>query len=179
MARIVPYIVSLSQHLLTLEAQPARYRPDRCPCCGLGGRIWSHGVYYRKANRHREPGVVSLIPIPRFFCGGCRRTCSRLPECLPPRRWYPWLVQQILLCCPLTGGFLNKAAALIGVDRHTGRRWWNGLQDRTAVFALHLKERFADLGRQADFQDFWSGCLACLPLSGAMAILDQVGVLVP
>lgn len=155
MSRIVPQILSLSQHLISLAKDPRRYRPDRCPSCGLAGSLWGHGVYGRKANRQREPGVSALLPIPRFYCKGCKRTCSRLPECLPPRRWYQWSIQQMLLCCLLAGCSIRYASSLIGVGRSTGRRWWNWLKGQSDRFAFYLKDRFPNLGRTSDLRDFW------------------------
>ena len=179
MSRIIPQIVTLSQHLLTLEQEPDRYRPFRCPFCGLAGKIHAHGFYRRKANRHREPGVPAEIPIPRFFCAECKKTCSRLPECLPPRRWYQWVVQQALLTARLMGESLRKAAGRITVARQTGRRWWGWLQAKSDQFAFYLKDRFPDLGRTVDLSDFWGRFLADHSLSSAMVMIDQQGVIVP
>ena len=128
MSRIVPQIVTLSQHLQTLKFEPFRYRPLCCPFCGLAGKLHSYGVYFRKANRQREPDVPSFVPIPRFLCASCKRSCSRLPECLPPRRWYPWVIQQTLLTALLMGDSIQKVAHLVDVARQTGRRWWAWLK---------------------------------------------------
>jgi hypothetical protein len=179
MLRIVPAIASLSQHLETLQQTPEVYRPAACPHCGLGG-LWCHGCYERKADRPAS-GSDSLnpIPIPRFWCRGCRHTCSRLPECLAPRRWYGWAVQQVVLLGVLAGGSLHQAAVQGGVDRHTVRRWWAWLQDRSATFGFGLRARFAELGRAVEVSGFWRGCWAVMPLSRAMAWLDQDGVAVP
>ena len=179
MSRIVPQIVTLSQHLQTLKFEPFRYRPLCCPFCGLAGKLHSHGVYFRKANRQREPDVPSFVPIPRFLCASCKRSCSRLPECLPPRRWYPWVIQHALLTVLLMGDSLRKAARLVDVARQTGRRWWAWLKARSDLFAFHLKDRFPDWGRMADFSGFWLHGLFDEPLSSMMAFLDQEGVIVP
>jgi hypothetical protein len=66
---------------------PEAYRPDSCPHCRLAG-LWCHGCYYRKADR--SAGVESHNPVAvlRFLCRSCLRTCSRLPLCIAPRRWY-------------------------------------------------------------------------------------------
>lgn len=179
MSRIVPQIITLSQHLQTLKFEPERYRPPRCPSCGLAGRIHAHGVYFRKPNRQREPEVPAFVPIPRFLCAGCKRSCSRLPECLPPRRWYQWLIQQTLLTVLLLGDSLRKASSLVDVARQTGRRWWTWLKAQSDLFAFHLKDRFPDLGRTADLPGFWLCGLSDHPLSSMMAFLDQEGVIVP
>lgn len=179
MSRIVPQILTLSQHIHSLKFEPDRYRPSCCPSCGLAGKIHGHGVYFRKANRSRDPDVPSLVPIPRFLCAGCKRSCSRLPECLPPRRWYQWVIQQALLTVLLLGDSLRKAASLTDVARQTGRRWWNWLKDRSNLFALYLKDRFPDWGRMPDLSGFWLRGLSHHPLSSMMTFLDQEGVIVP
>jgi len=90
MRRIVVGITSLEQHLQTLRQNPEVYRPQSCPDCGFG-RLWVHGSYGRKADRI---GVgesnLNPIPIPRYRCADCKGTCSRVPECIAPRRWYSW-----------------------------------------------------------------------------------------
>ena len=179
MQRIVPSILSLQQHRDSLERQPVIYRPVACPHCGLA-RLWGHGCYERKADRRPRPfGSMNPIPVPRFFCQGCRQTCSRLPECIAPRRWYGWAVQQVVLLCVLGGGSLHQAAVRGGVDRHTVRRWGTWLRGRSEAFGFLLRARFAELGRAVDFTEFWQGCLRAMPLSRAMAWLDREGLAIP
>ena len=179
MQRIVPAILSLPQHREFLEHEPVIYRPAACPHCGLA-KPWSHGFYARKADR-QPTSSESMNPvfIPRFYCQGCRQTCSRLPECVAPRRWYGWAVQQGVLLWLLAGGSVHQAADRGGVDRHTVRRWWGWLKERSEMFGFWLRSRFPDLGRSADFAGFWQACLASMPLSQAMAWLDLEGVAVP
>ena len=93
MHRIVAGITTLEQHLEVLSSQPETYRPRCCPHCGLK-ILWQHGRYSRKADRRITRPLLDPVPICRYRCAGCRRTCSRLPECIAPRRWYHWLVQQ-------------------------------------------------------------------------------------
>lgn len=179
MQRIVPAILSLPQHRDSLERQPVIYRPSACPHCGLAS-LWGHGCYVRKADRRPEPsGSLNSVFIPRFFCQGCRQTCSRLPECIAPRRWYGWAVQQVVLLWLLGGGSLHQAANQGGVDRHTVRRWWVWLRDRSETFGFWLRSRFPELGRAVDFAGFWRGCLSLMSLSRAMVWLDQAEVVVP
>jgi DNA-directed RNA polymerase subunit N (RpoN/RPB10) len=90
MKRIMPEIDSLEQHQKKLRDEPDAYRPERCPHCGKAG-VHCHGHYER--NAPRGEGVALLLEtllIPRFYCPTCRRTCSRLPGCLSPRRQYCW-----------------------------------------------------------------------------------------
>ena len=179
MLRIVPAIASLQQHLDTLDRRPELYRPPRCPHCGLNV-LWGHGCYERKADRDRSSdGVLNPIPIPRFFCQGCRHTCSRLPECIAPRRWYGWVVQQLALQLLLVGCSLQRCSAWVGLDRRTVRRWWQWLKTRSDEFAFVLRSRLAALGRAVDFRSFWCQCLERLTLGEAMGWLDRNGVVVP
>ena len=123
MPRIVPAITTLLQHLHMLSNSPEVYRPSACPHCGLGG-LWSHGCYERKADRGpHSSGTLNPIPIPRYFCRGCGRTCSRLPQCIAPRRWYGWAVQQLVLQLLLAGCSLHRCACWMGLDRRTAGHW--------------------------------------------------------
>ena len=179
MHRIVPAITSLQQHLDTLEGEPVVYRPAVCPHCGLAG-LWGHGCYERKADRGPfAAGALNPIPIPRYFCQGCGQTCSRLPECIAPRRWYGWTIQQLVLQLLLVGCSAHRCAGWMGLDRRTIGRWWGWLRERSEVFAMLLKARFPELGRTVDFCGFWQGCWQTMSLSQAMAWLDHERLAVP
>ncbi len=103
MSRIVASVSTLEQHVDGVKQTPQIYRPRSCPHCGVKS-VWQHGCYTRKADR-RAGGEGSLNPVPilRYRCSGCRRTCSRLPRCIAPRRWYDWSVQQGALDAVLQG----------------------------------------------------------------------------
>src|ERR1035438_8298544 len=117
MYRIVSGITSLPQHIETLHSTPEVYRPAKCPHCGLAG-LWRHGYYSRKSNRNSpNEKSHSLIEIPRYLCPACCHTCSRLPSCVPPRRWYNWLFQQQVLQCLLIVYSLHGCAAKFCIDR--------------------------------------------------------------
>jgi len=169
----------LQEHLETMEHSPERYRPERCPQCGMA-RLWRHGSYLRKADRRRQSDF-NPVPIPRFKCRDreCGGTCSRLPECIAPRRWYSWLVQQWVLQWLQGGGSVRAGAFWSGVARRTVRRWRDWLGACGDRFALFLRSRFPELGRAGDGAAFWQGCLERMPLSLAMAWLDHDGVRVP
>ena len=89
MHRIVASITTLEQHLDAVRTNADAYRPDACPHCGVGG-LWGHGCYYRKGERCTGGATRELVPVLRFLCRGCIRTCSRLPLFICPRRWYCW-----------------------------------------------------------------------------------------
>lgn len=179
MPRILPEIATLTQHLDTFYSDPERYRPDACPCCNLA-RPWAHGFYTRKADRPPSgQGQLNPIPIPRFLCPHCRRTCSRLPECIPPRRWYLWVVQQAVLCRALSEWSIRLIHQTSGPARSTIRRWRDWLEARGMTFAFHLKSHFPQLGRFEEGTAFWQAVFERPGLAGAMAVLDRLGEIVP
>ena len=185
MFRIVPGLLSLEQHLAALFRDPERYRPPACATCGLA-RPWAHGCYTRKSDRppHGD-GRRNPIPILRYRCRNpaCRVTCSRLPACIPPRRWYLWVVQQAVLLAVLSGTSLSAAARhfapLRGPARSTLGRWQSWLKDADPGWAFHLKARFPELARCGDGTAFWTGTLEQLGLIQAMTTLDGLGECVP
>jgi transposase-like protein len=172
MHRIVASVTRLAQHLTLLVVDPERFRPAACPHCGIA-RPCRHGYYYRKAVHGRAPdSACARVPIPRFRCAGCKRTCSRLPACIAPRRWYDWLMQQVMLLRLSTGEPLAAACAYGKIDRHTVRRWRDWLGLRGEIFAFSLRSRFPEWGRVADTPAFWCRCLAERSLQELMAWLD-------
>ena len=172
MERIVAGIHTIEQHLEAIKETPEAYRPPRCPHCGLK-ILWQHGHYERKADR--RPGQFSLNPvlICRYCCSGCRRTCSRLPACIAPRRWYNWSVQQGVLEQRLNERPGHHGAHGNRPDRRTAARWWDWLQKNSLLFEFHLRARCAELGRAVDFAAFWSRLFASMGLVQAMTLLDQ------
>ena len=183
MHRIVAGIPTLKHHCDTLARDPERYRPTQCPYCGLG-HPWAHGHYTRKADRTTS-GQENPVPISRFFCPGCGHTCSRLPSCIAPRRWYGWALQQtvlLLLWIGLSLYAVSGLPTLLGTTppcRSTCRRWGRWLQDRAADFGFHLRSAFPDWGRVLGWPDFWVAALRQQSLSAIMTWLDHHEVSVP
>lgn len=177
MRRIVRAFLTLEQHRRAVISTPQSYRPSHCPHCGFGG-LWGHGFYGRKAD-HSSGARLNPVPVARFCCQSCGRTCSRLPLCICPRRWYAWALQQLVLSLMLFGLSLRCTAQVTGLSRHTVRRWWRWLRESTPVFAFLLRSRFPELGRTTDMMLFWRACLARMPLCKAMAELDHDGLTVP
>ena len=173
MRRIVASIACLEQHVEAVHETPGLYRPPCCPHCGIKV-VWQHGFYYRKADR-RTQSKESLNPVPirRYCCSVCRLTCSRLPLCIAPRRWYDWAVQQSVLIQLLNGFSRRECARGAAPSRHTVARWWHWLQERTAHFEFHLRARDPELGRVAGFAAVWAKVFESLGLARAMAILNQ------
>ncbi len=183
MHRIVAGIPTLKHHCDTLARDPERYRPTQCPHCGLG-HPWHHGHYTRKADRTTS-GQENPVPIPRFFCPGCGHTCSRLPSCVAPRRWYGWALQQMVLLLLWIGLSLYAVSGLPSLFdtpppcRSTCRRWGRWLQERAADFGFHLRSAFPDWGRVLGWPDFWVAGLRQQSLSAIMTWLDHHAVSVP
>jgi transposase-like protein len=173
MHRIVFAFPTLQQHLRAVRSTPQSYRPDACGHCG-SACLWCHGCYHRKADRN-DDGSLNPVPVLRFRCSTCRRTCSRLPLCICPRRWYGWALQQQVLLLLLIGASLRRAAAVLGLSYYTVRRWWRWLQTHGVTFAFHLRSRFSGLGRATDTRAFWLACFERMPLCEAMAWLDHDG----
>jgi len=173
MRRIVAGITSLEQHLQEVEHRPETYRPPCCPDCGLKP-VWCHGRYSRKADLcHRGAANLNPVPILRYRCRDCGRTCSRLPECIAPRRWYTWLLQEIRLRRLLAAPPPDLPEPWPIPARRTVQRWWHWLQEQTDVFRFTLTSRFPELGRTADGPSFWRQVFDTLGLSRAMAWCDQ------
>ena len=179
MAIIVPGINSLAQHLQCLQSEPEVYRPARCPHCAKAG-LWCHGSYERQADRQgRGEANLNPVAIPRFFCPHCHRSCSCLPHCLPPRRWYLWCVQQQALTPLLCGGSIHQASRASGCYRSTVRRWWRWLEAQSAHYSSVLRARFSELGRASNQGAFWHRCWQQMGLADAMYWLHQAGVSIP
>ena len=173
MHRIVSGITSLEHHFQAVAATPAMYRPAACPHCG-SGVLWGHGCYYRKADRGRDSGPSrNPVPVLRYCCSGCSRTCSRLPLCIAPRRWYDWAVQQQVLLFLLNGCSLHLCSRCLCLDRRTVRRWRDWLQSCSETFMFFLRSRFPEWGRSVDQPSFWRQVLDDMPLAEVMAWLDR------
>ena len=179
MRYILPGIKTLAQHIQQLITDPNHYRPKQCATCGKSG-LWCHGTYGLKADRE-NPSTHSLNPIliPRFYCPSCYRTCSVLPECIPPRRWYLWAIQQATLLAVFLGKSIYHSAREHLPSRFTVSRWFNRLVEQFHHHRFHLSAHLAQLGYTDSFEAFWQACFQKLNLSGAMCLLNQAGVVVP
>jgi hypothetical protein len=177
--RIVPLIFSLEYHQKMMASAPQAYRPSRCPKCGLAG-LWGHGSFERKPDR--DEGALNPIEVPRYLCGkkdGCGTTCSTLPSCVPPRRWYPWKAQQLVLVMLLEGASIRGCAARCDRARRTVGRWWRWLREQHERFSFHLLSLRSEWGRFDRWERFWQRALEDRSLDALMASLDQAGVAVP
>jgi len=178
MTCILPEIDSLEQHLSHLDNNRQAYCPEYCPHCGFG-TLHIHGNYYRKADKEGSNGVyLDPIPIPRFLCVGCGATCSCLPSCIPPYRWYLWAAQQTILLCLLRGMPVAEIERQHFPSRHTIRRWSHWINERFAIYKFCLCSHISALGFCPTLCDFWLTYLQHGSLDNAMVLLHRAGELV-
>jgi transposase-like protein len=181
MSLILSGILTLLQHIDSFPKQPELYRPQRCPYCS-NAIVWNHGCYTRKPGRGSiENDALNPVPIPRYYCPDCHKTCSMLPECIPPRSWYLWQVRQIVFMSLMTGTSARQTAKSNGsqVSEWTVHRWWRRFKECFSLYSFHLQAHFPWLGRHVEFTDFWSNWLKIYPLSTAMRIINGEGEVVP
>ncbi len=179
MACIVAGILSIAQHLKTLQENSEYYRVSYCPCCGKAG-LWRHGTRYRKADRENvKESTLNPVPILRFYCPACHHTCSVLPECIPPRRWYLWTIQWLAMLLIFSEESIYTISQKIIPSRWTISRWYQRLKDQFDIHAASLKSIWSWLGYKTCLHEFWQALTEKLNFSTAMLFLNQHGVIVP
>ncbi|MCP4996577.1 MAG: hypothetical protein GY934_22805 [Gammaproteobacteria bacterium] len=179
MNRIVPDIDTLEQHIHEINHNSERYRPQWCPTCGFGG-LWVHGSYDRYPDRGLESsGRLNPVPIPRYRCDQCGVTCSRLPSCIAPRRWYIWKVQQQVLLAVLLGESIRSVSRRFMPGRHTIRRWLTWLYCHDQSYRFSLASDFPWLERMPEWSSYWYSAMTTVSLDNLMTCLDNQGVTVP
>ena len=181
MNRILASITTLAQHIDALDTNSSVYRPLCCGHCGLA-KLWSHGCYFRKTDRNSlnsdkpvwpaKSDRPESVPILRYLCPGCKHTCSRLPACIAPRRWYDWVTQALVLLMLLTGSSTRQCSACTPAARSTVRRWRQWLEQRGQELSFWLCSRFPDLGRHPDQPSLWCDVMRHMTLMQAMACCD-------
>jgi transposase-like protein len=179
MQGILAGINSLIQYKYTQEYTPERVRPECCACCGRL-KPWYHAFYERKSDRENPPDKsMNPIIIQRYYCPGCKKTFSVLPECIPPRRWYLWDVQQTILLLSI----LSKSAYAIAKESapsyKTIRRWLACFQEQFLLHKDTLATYFNELSRTSGISEFWQFCLNKMTLGAAMRLCHVSGVAIP
>lgn len=172
--QIISNILSLEQYITGLSQAPHEFKPKDCPYCHKKN-LWSHGRYHRKADRRACP-TLNPIPILRFFCHYCRRTCSLLPECIAPRRWYLWKEQEDCLKARFNGFSIQSIARRFLPSRQTIRRWLHWAFDWFEEFRMELQSRFPSLGYESEALEWWKKLLEKISLSTTMRILRNIGI---
>jgi len=177
---IVPGITTLMQYIIEQQLEATSiFVCVKCPHCG-STQLWKHGYYHRKADRYNcADQLLNPILIQRFICRNCKKTCSALPECIPPRRWYLWEIQQSVLLLILAGKTIYAIAKDSILSRHTVSRWISRFKEQFALHKFTLSQHFVDLGRTINFTDFWQNCLRNISLAQAMRICHVTGVNIP
>lgn len=178
---VIHGIHGIKQHQVCFVQEPERYRPARCPHCELKGTLWRHGSYTRKSDRE-NPADKTLNPvkIQRYFCKACKKTCSALPECICPRRWYIWAIQQVVLEKYLAGQSIYRLSESVLPSRRTISRWKKALELSLEVHRPVLCSRVSQLGRYTEVKSFWQACLQYYSrLSTCFYQLHAAGVNIP
>ena len=181
MACIVAGILLLTQHENVLKNNPEKYWVKICPHpdCGKIG-LWRHGFRYRKSDRENDgKSTLNPVSILRLYCPTCNRTCSVLPECIPPLRWYLWIIQQKGLELYLAGLSVNKISEQIKPSRWTISRWIKRLKDQFKIHEFNLKGKWSWLGYKTTFHEFWAALLNKIHLSRIMLFLNNKNIFVP
>lgn len=171
MTLIIADILSLTQYLLINLFSHSL----NCPYCGLD-KLWCNGTYPRKSDRE---GKLNPIIIQRRYCCGCHKTFSVLPECIPPRRWHLWSMQQAAWLMVLSGHSIRSISTLLKPSRRTIARWRDWFIDKLTVHRDTLCNLFSELGRAVGLEGFWKTCLEQIPLSKAMRLCHESGVIIP
>jgi hypothetical protein len=167
------------QHEKSLQNHLEIYHLGCCPYCGKTG-LWRHGFRYRKSDRENyKKSTLNPIPILRLYCRQCKRTCSVLPECIPPLRWYLWVIQEVIIKLRFSGISYNKISQHVIPSRWTISRWINRLIEKFKTHAFHLKSKWSWLGYKTKVDEFWLALLDKSSLSQAMFFLNSQTIFVP
>lgn len=177
MFHIIPNILTLVQakyHLLEEKV-------DKCEHCNKLNP-WKHGMRTRKSDRE-SPSAESLNPIniQRYYCTGCKKTFSSIPECISPRRWYSWIAQQVVLRLIILGKSHYAIAKQCKPSYKTIKRWFARADDQRKCHkdALGTFEKYTSLNRTSGFNDFWGKCLSIMTLGAAMRLCHETGIIIP
>ena len=155
------------------------FRPDCCPYC-QSCHLHFHGGYPRKPDRgFNSVDNHNPVKIFRFRCSDCKRTCSVLPECIPPARWYMWQIQQAAIFAYLTEQSLRAIAKTMMPSRQTIKRWWLRLKEQYTTHRSVLVTYLSALGRTTTINEFWQCWLNEVYLSTAMRLLHGDGFTIP
>ncbi|MEI8125778.1 MAG: DUF6431 domain-containing protein [Parachlamydiaceae bacterium] len=179
MLHILPRILSLCQYQYEIDQKPEQNRPPKCVYCGKA-HPRRHAKYQRKAERDSaSSGARSLVFIQRYYCAACGRTTSALPECIPPRRWYLWEIQQYALVLSMLGKSAYAIAKEIIPSHHTISRWMARFKKQFILHKDTLCVSFTELGRTCGLAEFWQACLEKITLGAAMRLCHVAGVFIP
>jgi hypothetical protein len=190
---ILPDFLTLDDYyiyieLLLFEEAKAREMDRKCPTCRILNALHIHGSYDRYPDRPVVAGKKSLNPIKilRFICkyAECKKTCSFLPECIPPRRWYIWKLQQSVIQRYFHGCSWKDISVKTDIPISTCKRWCKWLVAKHNDYAFILKNvagnlKDALLDCANDFKQLWRVCFTHISLDRAMLLCHKSGVATP
>lgn len=176
MRPIIADILELPQYLELIKNDRSQLRPKTCPYCPHHF-VHFHGCFPRKPDRTNSQ--LNPIPIFRFRCPECRRTCSVLPECISSRRWYMWLDQEVAIKDVAKDESFRKSARQSLPSRQSIARWWYRLVEQFEEHHQHFRVCYAELGKIITCKDFWVTLLKKISLSKAMLSLIQAKMAIP
>lgn len=180
MFSILAGILSLIQYKTEAESGLTEaIRLERCECCGRANP-WRHGSYPRESDRINCSSLtLNPVFIQRFYCPECGKTCSALPECIPPRRWYLWETQQEAILLFLLGNSARHVEQQVKPSRHTIKRWIAWIVTQFKVYKDALCTHFSCVGLFTEPVSFWKHVFEKLSLRTAMRLCHISGVAIP
>ncbi|HHV62228.1 MAG TPA: hypothetical protein GXX51_06280 [Firmicutes bacterium] len=117
----MPMVMALAKSIKDYLDAYSTKRPDikvNCSNCEAVMKAWSR--YFR----HALVNDTSLsIPIYRWRCPKCKRTCGVLPDFLAPHLTHTTNVREGCVRSYSDGSTLEKACEQAGVDVRTASRW--------------------------------------------------------
>lgn len=179
MVHIFADILSLVQYINSLKNNPKEIHLDHCLYCGKSNP-WRHGGYFRKADRiNPSSDSLNSVFVQRYYCTDCKKTCSTLPECIPPRRWYLWDLQHVIFLLLLSGKSAYSVAKEVIPSYKTIKRWLDRFLKQFRFHKDALCTHFPELGRAINMIDFWQIALQTMNLGKAMRLCHITGVIIP
>ncbi|MDQ6951803.1 MAG: hypothetical protein Q9M26_09070 [Mariprofundales bacterium] len=118
----------------------------------------------------------------RYLCHyqDCGRTCSCLPECIPPRRHYLWDRQQAALVLVMLGKSIKAIIPPFSrPSLRTINRWKKRLFAKYNEHHLHLCSRYPELGKCATIESFWIACFEQVGMMRASFDIHQAREAIP
>ena len=179
---IIPGVSSLAKYCQQI-AEPTsalkQQESNACPHCHAGTLV-KNGFYHRKASRTNEDSIkLNPVPIQRYLCKSCKRSCSALPECIPPRRWYLWDIQSKVLSLFISGKSYRAIARLLLPTRSTIARWIKRFNSQWLLYADTLRQHLPAVCHSQKFKPFWATVLGQCSLASVMCHCHQAGIEIP
>jgi len=162
---LYPFSGAIQQYIERVETaeEAERCRPARCPQCESREAMVCHGFYARTVEDQAEGFVIRVR---RYFCVGCRRTVSVLPEFVLPYLRFTIGTMALFLTARLVAKQTLKAAAGAAdqprMPYQRGQQWVDRFRRQAEGLSLSLAALTAAVGG-ADF------------VTKAMMMLERTG----